>query len=191
MQLYVSDLYELPKEFDLEGLAPTSYLTEVHGEITGAVDTQEFTIIEERLGGLLFDRPARDLERGAQLKVVKALKPSGDLIQVPWEMQINNTAGGDYGDAIGVRRMARKKYFVFLDFETGQPIYCFSNNCWAAAMVPALASTYPEHAQAIGTGYCSLKHFGYTAPNEANKFLTGYGGMFSAGATTTQSRTQG
>jgi hypothetical protein len=183
-KLYVSDLYEFPVEFDLDGVYPTSYLAQPVGPITGFVDTQEFTIIEERLKGLLFDQPARDLEKGQTLKTVKGLKLSGDLIQIPYEKQINNTAGGDYSDAIGVQRQRRKGTIVFYDFETGMPVYCFTNNCWAAAMVPGLVEMFPEHLDVIGTGYCSRKHYQFSAPNEAN----GYRGMFSGGATTTQSR---
>lgn len=187
-ELRVLDIYPFPADFDVEGIAPTSYLAQPVGDITGFIDTQEFTVIEERLKGLVFDKPARDLEKGATLKTVKALKPMGGLVQLPWEAQINNGAGGDVSDMVGVRRYQKKGYHLFLDPVTGLPMYCYTLNCWAAAMVPQLVGDYPQHSQAIGTGFCSLKHFTFSSPNEAKKFLTGYTGMFSDGATTTASR---
>ena len=186
--LRVLDIYPFPADFDVEGIAPTSYLAQPVGEITGYIDTQEFTIIEDRLKGLVFDKPARDLEKNHNLRTIKALKPMGGLVQLPWANTINNAAGGDEADMVGVRRYQKKGYHLFLDPQTGQPMYCYSLNCWAAAMVPALVQEYPEHTGALGTGYCSLRHFQMTAPNEAKRFLTGYTGMFSDGATTTASR---
>lgn len=183
-ELYVSDLYSLPEGFDLDAIGPMSYLAKAEGEITGNIATQQFSVIEERLEGLLFDKPARRLEQGRSLRTVKVLKPNGVLGQIPFEDQINNTAAGDGSDAIGVKKFAKKGFLILFDFDEMQPVYCMSRNCFAAAMVPELAERFPEHTGVIGSGYCSYDHMAFTEPNLANS----NNGMFSTNATTTRNR---
>lgn len=184
-KLYVSDLYELPMALDLDGIAPTSYLAQPEGDITGAVHTQTFSIREERLLGLMFDQPSRRLEQGRALRVVKALKPNGNLVQIPIEGQINNAAAGNPEDAIGVRHYARKGYIILMDLEAFLPVYCLARNCWAAAMVPGLSKRFPAHVDVIGSGYCSYDHMVFVEPNLARN-AAGLG-MFGLNATTTRS----
>lgn len=187
--LYVSDIFPFPADFSVANLAPTSYLAQPEGEITGSIDTQKFSLIEERLKGLLFDQPARSIERGSALRVVKILKPDGTLGQVGFEGQINNAAAGGTEDAIGLHKQARKGGYLFYNFETGQPIYCFARNCWAAAMISLLEKIYPQHRNVIDSGYCSADHFRFVEPSRARRFFQeGGGGLFEANATTSQSR---
>lgn len=193
VRLYVSDLFEFPEDFDLEGIGPVSYLAQPEGAITGSVDTQTFSIKEQLLKGLQFEEPARPLEQGRALRVVKALKPNGVLAQLPFEAQINNGAAGDVIDALGIRHYMRKwgkAGIIFMNMDTLVPVYCFARNCHAAAMVPALAERYPEHIDVIDSGYCSWEHLQFTEPNLAAQ-LRG-GGVFSRNATTTRTwqRTQ-
>jgi hypothetical protein len=184
-KLYVSDLFEFPADFNLDGIGPMSYLAQPEGEITGSIDTQEFTIKEELLKGLTFEPPGRKLERGRALRTVKALKPNGVLSQLPFEGQINNGAAGDVKDALGIRYYQRKGFLIFMNFDTLEPIYCFARNCHAAAMVPQLAQRFPQHADVIGSGYCSYEHMVFTEPNLARN-AAGLG-MFGLNATTTRS----
>lgn len=183
-QVAVNELFPFPDDFDLSGLAPVSYLAMPEGEITGAIDTQEFSVIEERLKGLLFDIPGRNLARNGQLRTIKALKPNGTLAQLPFALQINNAAAGELRDALGLRKYQRRGYLIFMDFDTLSPVYCMARNCWAAAMVAALAKVYPEHLNVLGSGYCSHDHMGFTEPNLVRQGS----GMFEAGATTSTSR---
>lgn len=181
----VSDLYEFPKDFDMSGVTPMSYLAEPVGEITGNVDTQAFRINEDRTKGLMFDVPARRLEQGRALRTIKHLKPNGVLGQIPFEGQINNTAAGDMSDAIGVKKYQRKGSIIFFDFDNAQPVYCMARNCFAAAMIPELVEEYPQHANVVGSGYCSYDHMVFTEPNLARRSGNG---MFEGGVTTTRSR---
>lgn len=184
-RIYVSDLFEFPASFDFEGIGPVSYLAQPEGEITGSVDTQTFSIKEQFLAGLVFEEPARRLEQGRALRVVKALKPNGVLAQLPFEPQINNGAAGDVQDALGLRFYQRKGFLIFMDMDTLQPVYCFARNCHAAAMIDKLVKKYPQHADVIGSGYCSWDHLVFTEPNLAAKLMGG--GTFSNNATTTRS----
>lgn len=185
-ELTVSDLFEFPADFDLAGIAPTAYLAQPEGEITGNLETQKFSVVEERLKGLIFDVPGRALERGRTAKTVKMLMYDGRLIQIPFEAQINNTAAGSSEDAIGVRKYQRRG-IIFFDFSTGLPIYCFSRNCNAAAMRPELSRQYPQHQAVSGSGYCSREHFLFTEPSRARRWFNEGGGMFEGNVTTSQS----
>lgn len=185
-KVYVSDLFEFP-EFDLDGIGPMSYLAQPEGEITGNLDTQEFSILEDRLRGLTFEEPARQLEQGRALRTVKALKPNGIMAQLPFEGQVNNGAAGDVSDALGIRYYQRKwgkAGIIFMDFDTLQPVYCFARGCHAAAMVPALAAVYPQHTDVIGSGYCSYEHMVFTEPNLARNSQGQ--GLFGLNATTSR-----
>lgn len=184
-QLYVSKVFKLPEDFSLDNLSPTSYLAQPEGEITGSVSTQRYSLVEERLKGLVFDQPGRPLAAGRALRTVKWLKPDGTLSQIGYEGQINNTAAGDLSDAIGLRGYARKGGVMFFNFDTGLPIYCFARNCWAAAMCEEIADDFPQHRGVIGSGYCSADHFRFVEPGRARRwFQEGTG--FDFNATTTK-----
>jgi hypothetical protein len=183
-ELYVSELYEFPAEFDLEGIGPTSYLAQVEGEITGSIHTQTFSIREERLKGLMFEQPNRKLEAGRSLRVVKAIKPNGGLVQLPFESRVNNAAAGEVGDVIGLRTYQRKRFILLMDVDTLSPVYCFARNCWAAAMVPQLVAMFPQHSDVVGSGYCAYDHMVFTEPNLGRQASLG---TFGQNATTSQS----
>jgi len=103
------------------------------------------------------------------------------LSQIGYEGQINNTAAGDLSDAIGLRGYARKGGVLFFNFDTGQPIYCFARNCWAAAMCEEIADDFPQHRGVIGSGYCSADHFRFVEPGRARRwFQEGTGFDFNA-----------
>jgi hypothetical protein len=184
-------LLALP-DIDLDDLSPTSFLANPHGAITGYVDTQEFTVQEDRLKGLTFDRPARDLPKGKRLYTVKAIHRDGRLVQLPFEGQLNNTAGGDPGDAIGLNRYRRKGIFILFDWDAGLPIYCAARECWAVAMReelfqiedPQIKAMLEPHRNAINTGFCSLKHAQFTLPNRFSESGVTLG-TFGKDATTT------
>lgn len=179
IDLYVSDIYELPKELNQDGLAPTSYLAQPEGDITGSIFTQTFSVREERLKGLVFDQPARRLQKGMAIRTIKAIKPNGNLAQLPFTSTVNNQAGGSTEDAIGLRKYTRKGFIVLFDFDSMAPIYCMARNCWAAAMVEPLSELFPKHRNVIGSGYCSYDHMAYTEPQLARQS----GGMFETGVT--------
>ena len=139
----------------------------------------DFTILEDKLKGLTFDRVVgRPLQKKKRLKVMKALKPDGTLIQIPWERRINNASVGTDTAQIGLLTYTDKGFLLLQD-EQRYPYYCFSIDCWAAAMRTVLLKAYPAHEEAIGTGYCSMLHGDHTNPNKS-------AGIFGEGATTSQ-----
>ena len=186
--IWIDETISLPAGFDTDNLSPTSYMTLPHGEITGLTDTQEFTVVEERLKGLTFTRPGMALPKKRQY-TVKALHKDGRLVQVPFEPQINNSAAGSMEDAIGLRRMMHKGMMLFIDFENMMPVYCAAYNCWAAAHRPELSDRFPENANASGTGFCSMRHAEHTMPNRYKEAQNVTRGMFGSGATTSVSWT--
>lgn len=171
----------LPADFDLDSLSPASFLVQPVGKITGSIDTQQFVVIEERLEGLIFTKPALPLERGRALRVVKAISPNGVLVQLPFEGQHNNAAAGEPQDALGIRYYQRKGFLILMNMDTLIPIYCFARNCHAAAMRLELSNVYPQHADVTGSGYCSFAHMEFTEPNLARTRSP-----FEIAATTTQ-----
>lgn len=139
----------------------------------------EFEIREDRLKGLTFDRVmGRALQKKKRLKVIKALKPDGTMIQLPWERRINNAVVGRDNDQIGMLVYTDKGYMLLQD-EQKYPYYCFAIDCWAPAMRTMLKAKFPEHQEAIGTGYCSMAHADHTNPNKS-------AGIFGEAATTSQ-----
>lgn len=183
--LWVDESTPLPVELDFDLLSPTSYLTEPFGSITGSVDTQQFTVVEERLRGLTFAAPAQNLPK-KRLYVVKAFHLDGRLGQIPFEPQINNTAGGELEDAIGLHREQRKGRLILIDWNTMIPVYCAARDCWAASMRKDLIERFPAHADAVNTGFCSMRHAQHTMPNRFRDAEAILGGMFGAGATTSR-----
>lgn len=187
--LYVSDLFKLPEDFSLANLAPTSYLAQPEGPITGNLETQRFSLIEERLKGMTFDQPGREIERNGRLKVVKALKPTGVLSQLPLSQTHNNAAAGNEEDMIGMRVYTKKGYLLLWDHEANLPVFCFARNCWAAAMREEMKDKFPQHMDVVNTGYCSYDHLAFIEPRKAKDAPVIGKGMFESGITTTRSRT--
>ncbi len=156
-----------PSEYGPMGLAAIPV-----GEITGEVETQEFTIDPEKFRNLVFTAPAQNLPK-KRLYTVKAMHRDGRLVQLPMESQIQNNAGGDPEDLIGLRRYERKGMHILFDFTTHTPVYCPAWGCWA------------QGDPRVTGGFCSEKHAKHTLPNtyrDAGTILSGLG----IDATTTQ-----
>lgn len=137
-------------ELDMDGLGPTAFSAVLHGEQQFDPADQEFTIDEDKYKYLHFAKPGQNLPK-KRLYTVKGFHKDGRLSQFPFEPQIQNTAGGDPEDAIGLQRYLRKGVKLLIDMTTLQPIYCAAWGCWA---------------QADGeTGFCSLRHAQHTLPN--------------------------
>jgi hypothetical protein len=115
---------------------------------------------------LPFDKPGKSLP-GKQLYTIKAIDPSGVLVQLPWENQINNNIASP-GDALGLRFYERKGFTLLFDFKTETGTYCPTLDCWAA---------WGEFG-----GFCSALHRNITSPSASRE-----GSIFEANATTTSS----
>lgn len=165
-ELVVSDI-PYP-DMDFEKFGPTAYGTSTEGlEITGSVDTQEFYIEEEKLQFLRFQPAGQNLPK-KRLYTVKALHEDGTLVQLPSEPQIQNNAGGDPEDFIGLNRYARKGIKLLVtDMASMLPLYCAAWGCWARA----------EHNNEF-PGFCSMRHAEHTLPNrfrDADQTLGSFG----------------
>lgn len=167
VDLWIDESLQIPIELDINGLAPTSIFAVPYGEITGNLETQQFTLNEDALKGMTFQAPGRNLPN-KKLYTVKAFHRDGTLVQLPFESQINNTAGGEIEDAIGIRRYQRKGLLVLIDWNTLLPVYCAAFECWAAAMRPELNDRFPQHVAATNTGFCSIRHAQHILPNRFN-----------------------
>ncbi len=179
--LYVSEDIELPDEITLltpEQFGPTSLFVRPATFSDEGV-ALDYTILEERLKGLTFDSVVgRSLQKKKRLKVIKAMKQDGTLIQLPWERRINNASVGRDNDQIGMLVYTDKGYLLLQD-DQKYPYYCFAIDCWAAAMRTSLKGKFPEQEEAIGSGYCSIMHADHTNPNKS-------AGIFGEAATTSQ-----
>lgn len=167
------------------------YPVEVHGEdfefygpsgfgafVPEGVETQpyaadqEFVIKPDRVDTLKFDKPGRNLPK-KRLYTVKAIHKDGRLVQLPFEAQIQNNAGGDPADAIGLRRYQRKGMAVLIDWDTLVPIYCAARDCWAQAA-----------QEGHFVGFCTLRHAQHTMPNQYKDAGAIGQGLLSQGVTT-------
>lgn len=162
-------------EMDLEEYGPVAFGSSTEGlEITGQTDSQEFFLEEDKLQFLSFAPPGQNLPK-KRLYTVKALHTDGRLIQLPSEPQIQNNAGGDPEDFIGLNRYLRKGIKLLVtDTATMQPLYCAAWGCWARA----------EHNNQF-PGFCSMRHAEHTLPNRfrgADETL----GAFGRNATTSR-----
>lgn len=159
----------LPDDFDLDDYGPSGFAASFDGiDITGQVDDQEFIIDAAKIAGLPFTRPGQNLPK-KRLYTVKALHRDGRLVQLGFESQIQNNAGGDPLDAIGLRRYQRKGIKLLYDFETMIPVYCAAWGCFAKA-----------HAD----GFCSERHAKHTLPNMYKDAGQIVGRLMEAGVTT-------
>lgn len=135
---------------------------------------QEFVIDPERVRVLYFDKPGRNLPK-KRLYNIKGIHRDGRLVQLPFEDQIQNNAGGDPEDGIGLRRYERKGITLLFDWDTFMPVYCGAWGCWAQAEQTG------EHA-----AFCTMRHAKHTLPNQykdANEIGKGF---FDSGVTTTR-----
>lgn len=159
---------------DPEGFGPTAFAARPVGETTGSYDTQEFELDEDRAKFVHFMQPGQNLPK-KRLYTVKAMKPNGALIQLPFEPQISNTAGGDREDAIGLRRYQRKGFEVFYNFETSTPLFCAAWGCFAQSQGSGL---YKD--------FCTSGHARVTLPNAFDDAGEVLQGLLSQGATTSR-----
>jgi hypothetical protein len=146
---------------------------------------QEFVIDESRLKFLQFGPPGQNLPKSARLYTVKGLHRDGRMVQLPFEAQIENTAGGDPADAIGLRRYQRKGITILIDWDTLTPIYCAARGCWAAAVERNkqgnLQPVLPE-----SPGFCTIRHAVFTLPNKYKDSGEILNQMFGERATTSR-----
>lgn len=145
---------------------------------------QEFVIDPEKVKTFKFKAPGQNLPK-KRLYTVKALHKDGRLVQLGFEDQIQNNAGGDPEDAIGLRRYQRKGITVLINWSTLVPLYCAAWGCWAQA------STVDEDGEYVPLdpsfpGFCSQRHAMHTLPNKYKNSGEILSGMFGEGATTSR-----
>lgn len=138
-------------ELDSDRVGPFAYaaVIDMLGE---TMETTQFHLDADKLKGLPFAPPGRTLPAKKPLYTVKAIHLDGRLVQLPFEEQIQNTAGGDLADAIGLRRYQRRGIVILIDWDTLMPVYCPAYECWAKAN-PAYS------------GFCVPQHRALTLPN--------------------------
>jgi hypothetical protein len=101
------------------------------------IDQEVQRIITKRIQGIRSNVRGED-----NMRVLKMVKPSGTMTQIPVETQINNEAG-QQGAAIW---KAREK-----GFKIAYPYRCYRHNCWD------LAAT-DDAGNIVLDGYCSPEH---------------------------------
>ena len=140
---------------NFEFYGPQGYAAEIPEgtDISPYASEQEFVINAEKVRVLHFTKPGLNLPK-KRLYTVKALHLDGTLVQLPFEAQIQNTAGGDPEDAIGLRRYQRKGITLLIDWDTLTPIFCAAWGCWAKGMSDS------DYA-----GFCAMRHAQHTLPN--------------------------
>lgn len=159
---------------DFELYGPHGYAAVIPAgtEIASYSSEQEFMIDPARVKTLSFDRPGRNLPK-KRLYNIKGIHKDGRIVQLPFEAQVQNNAGGDPLDAIGLRRYQRKGIHLLIDWDTMCPIYCAAWDCWA-------------QAQQGGNfvGFCTLRHAQHTLPNQYKGAGEISRGLMEAGVTT-------
>jgi hypothetical protein len=160
-----------PPELNPDEFGPCAFAAVIVPPITGDYETQAFSLDGDKVQYLHFTPPGANLPK-KRLYTVKAFHRDGRLVQLGFEPQIQNNAGGDPEDAIGLRRYQRKGMILLFDFTTMQPVYCAAWGCWA---------------QADGvTGFCSTKHAQHTLPNRFKEAGAMLQGLFDQGVTTSR-----
>lgn len=162
---------EYAPRLDWRDFGPTAFAAVQHGRRTGSTMTQEFTLDADKVKYLHFTPPGLNLPK-KRLYTIKGFHRDGRLVQLPFELQIQNTAGGDIEDAIGLRRYQRKGISILIDWGNMQPIYCAAWGCYAKA-------------DGV-TGFCSKRHAMHTLPNMYKDAGAINKGVFGENATTTR-----
>lgn len=99
---------------------------------------------------LFFEEPGQPLA-GKRLVTIKAITPTGVILQLPFEPQINNQVGGDPQDMLGLLKYTRKGYILLWDKQYNT-LFCKAWDCWAKG-------------QAQFEGFCCAPHKMYTSPD--------------------------
>lgn len=162
------------EEFEFYG--PSGFAAYVpEGTPISAFSTEQgFVIDPEKVRVLHFQKPGRNLPK-KRLYTVKAIHKDGRLVQLPFEQQIQNNAGGDPQDAIGLHRYERKGIHVLIDWNTLMPVYCAAWGCFAQATQTGAF-----------TGFCTQRHAMHTMPNNYKDAGEITKGVFGEGATTSR-----
>jgi len=157
---------------DFEHYGPQGFAASIPEDVEIATygGDQEFIIEPGKVKTLMFTQPGRNLPK-KRLYTIKAIHRDGRLVQLPFEPQIQNNAGGDIEDAIGLRRYQRKGITLLIDFDNLRPVYCASWDCWA---------------QARNDGFCTDRHAQHTLPNRYKDASAITGSIFGEGATTSR-----
>jgi hypothetical protein len=143
---------------DASQFGPAAFAAVVEADgVTGFIDSQIFSIDEERATKLFFTAPGQSLPK-KPIYMVKAFHKDGRLVQLPFEEQIQNTAGGDRMDALGLRRYQNAGMTILIDWNTLIPVYCAAFDCWA---------------KATPSGFCCPEHRGSTLPGADSPALQG------------------
>jgi hypothetical protein len=172
-QISESDM--LFPEMDFDEYGPTAWGASTDNlEVTGSTDTQEFFLDAAKLKHLPVMAPGTNLPK-KRLYTVKALHRDGRLVQLGAELQIQNNAGGDPEDMIGLRRYQRKGLHVLIDFETGTPWYCAAWGCFAKALTDGRF-----------VGFCDERHAKHTLPNAYKNAGQIMAGLMEQGVTTSR-----
>ena len=173
---------KVPDTYDYDGYGPTGIAAVFANpetgdllEITGEQDTQEFFIDEEKARYFVFAKAGQNLPK-KRLYTIKGLHRDGTLVQLPAEQQIQNNAGGDEADMIGLRRYQRKGILVLIDWETAVPLYCAAWGCFAQA----------EDHTSQNPGFCSMRHAKHTLPNMYKNAGQIVESLMEAGVTTSR-----
>jgi hypothetical protein len=135
---------------------------------------QQFIIDPEMVRVLYFDKPGRDLPK-KRLYNIKGIHRDGRIVQLAFEDQIQNNAGGDPEDAIGLRRYERKGIYLLFDWDTFTPIYCGAWGCWAQATQTGAFA-----------GFCAMRHAQHTLPNRYKDAGEIGQGLMESGVTTSR-----
>lgn len=162
------------EDFEFYGPAGFAAYVPEGTEISAFATEQGFVIDPEKVRVLHFQAPGRNLPK-KRLYTIKAIHKDGRLVQLPFEPQIQNNAGGDPEDAIGMRRYERKGIHILIDWATLMPVYCASWGCFA-------------QAEQVGqfAGFCTTKHAQHTLPNRYKDAGQITSGIFGQNATTSR-----
>ncbi len=112
-----------------------------------------------------FDNPGKRVKHDV-LYTVKAMKPSGAVVQLPLEDQINNHVASPE-NMVGVMPYVRKGFILLWDTAKGKGVFCPTKDCFAK---------WDDKF----TGFCHPSHRDITNPSAGT---TGFG----EGATTSRS----
>ena len=93
-----------------------------------------------------FSKPGSRVKHDV-LYTVKAMKPSGVVVQLPMEDQINNHVASPE-NLVGLAPYVRKDFILFWDTKKGKGVFCPTKDCFAKWDDKFTGFCHPEH-QAI------------------------------------------